>query len=365
MKKYQNNLVSVVIVNHNGGRYLYNCISSICHSGANKESDRISALKNIEILIFDNASSDKSMELIEKNFPKLIHNHTIKTIKSSINYGPAYARNIAAKYATGEYLNFLDNDTEVDKNWIKEALKIFKKNKKVAIVQCKLLLKKNKKTIDYVGEYLGTNGFLVQKAQGGEKDNGQFEKEEEIMAAKSAGMFIRANVFHKIDGFDNDYFIYLEETDLGIRAGIAGYKSIYCPKSIVYHVSGGSITSLGKTTVSFNSKFHGTKNYIATLIKNLETSSLITILPIHILLWIGLAGFKLSTFKFKESVWILMGIGWNIIYLPKTIYKRINVQKLRKVSDKKLFKVWMKKVPFSYFLNKAMVKKSVGKAQSF
>lgn len=355
--------VSIVIVNHNGKKYLYNCILSVIASAARQSRGNIKL--PFEIIVFDNASSDKSMELIEKNFPKLIHSHTIKTIKSSINHGPAYARNIAVKYATGKYLNFLDNDTEVEKDWIKQALKCFSLDKKIAIIQCKLLLKSNKKIIDYVGEYLGRNGFLIQKAKGGEKDIGQFEKEEQIMSVKSAGMFIRRDVFNKVGGFDDDYFIYLEETDLGIRAGIAGYKSIYCPKSIVYHISGGSIESLGKTKVDFNSKFHGTKNYIATLTKNLETSSLITILPIHIILWIGLAGFKLLTLKFNESIWILMGIGWNIVYLPKTIYKRMSVQKMRKVSDKKLFKVWMKKVPFSYFINKAIIKKKVGNAESF
>lgn len=363
MRKFDN-LVSIVIINHNGKKYLQNCINSITLS-LRSLVRRGRSNPVVEIIIFDNASTDKSIEIIERKFSKLIHSHVIKIIRAKKNHGPALARNIAVKYARGEYLNFLDNDTVVHKDWIKEAIKVFKKDKKTAIVQCKLLLYKNKKVIDYVGEYLGTNGFLVQKASGGERDNGQFEKEEQIMAAKSAGMFIRKSVFDKIGGFDSDYFIYLEETDLGMRAGIAGYKAMYCPKSIVYHVSGGSITALGKKKMSFNSKFHGTKNYILTLAKNLEASSLTTMLPIHILLWVGLAGYKLLTLRFNEAIWILAGVGWNILHLPNTIYKRIKVQKLRKVADNKLFKIWIKNVPFKYFLNKAIIKKRVGQAESF
>lgn len=357
-------MFSIIIVNHNGKKYLHACINSITLS-LRSLVKRGRSNPVVEIILFDNASTDKSIEIIEQKFSKLIHSHVIKIIRAKKNYGPAMARNIAVKYASGEYLNFLDNDTVVHQDWIRKALKTFKKDKKTAIVQCKLLLYKNKKVIDYVGEYLGSNGFLVQKASGGERDSGQFEKEEQIMAAKSAGMFIRKSVFDKIGGFDSDYFIYLEETDLGMRAGIAGYKAIYSPKSIVYHVSGGSITSLGKKKMSFNSKFHGTKNYITTLLKNLEFSSLATILPIHIILWLGLATFKLFTLQPREAIWILAGIGWNIIYLPKTIYKRNKVQKLRKVSDKKLFKIWIKNVPFKYFLNKAIVKKRVGQAHSY
>ena len=247
----------------------------------------------------------------------------------------------------------------------KEAVKLFKSNSKIGIIQCKLILKKNKRIIDYVGEYLGSNGFLVQKANGGEVDIGQFEKKEEIMAAKSAGMFIRKKVFKKIGGFDDDYFIYLEETDLGMRSGIAGYKSIYNPKSIVYHMFGGSIESLGKNKMIYNSKFHGSKNYICTLIKNLESTSLLKILPIHIISWLGLACYKITTFKISESLFILKGIIWNIIFLPKTLYKRHYIQKFRKISDRKLFRVWIKKVPFKYFLDKAFVKKRVGMAESF
>tara|TARA_B100000315_G_C14499515_1_gene551652 strand:+ start:544 stop:1032 length:489 start_codon:yes stop_codon:yes gene_type:complete len=147
--------------------------------------------------------------------------------------------------------------------------------------------------IDYVGEYIGTNGFLVQVAPAGTKDEGQFDKQYPILAAKSAGMFIKREAFDVAGGFDEDYFIYVEETDLGWRTWLAGYTVVFAPKCKVYHKFGTSSVILGKHKNDYNSKFHGTKNYILTFLKNLNFFYLVRILPVHIFLWLGLAWFSL------------------------------------------------------------------------
>lgn len=347
-----NTLLSIIVVNYNGVKYIHKCINSILSSNA----------KRYEIIIIDNGSIDNSLKLQDKYQNE---KEIIKIIFLDKNYGPAFARNIGVRNSNGKYLCFLDNDTIVDKNWSFDPIKIFTKDKKVGVIQSKLLLNSDKNKIDYVGEFIGQNGFLVQPVKAGEIDNGQFNNETEILAAKSAGMFIRKQTFQKVNGFDPDYFIYLEETDLGWRSWLVGYKVVFCPTSIVYHEFGTSTLILGKKQNSFNSKFHGSKNYILTLAKNLEWQNLFKMLSIHVFLWEGLACYSLLKGNFKSFLWINRGILWNITNIKSTIKKRNEIQKSRKISDKNLFSKVMKKRSYKYFINKAVNKHKVGNAESF
>jgi len=331
-----NNLVSIIIVNYNGKNYLKNCIESILKNNYN----------NCEIWVVDNNSKDGSINMVNDEFRNVPNLHLIKL---SNNKGPAYARNIGARRARGKIIGFLDNDTEVDVNWITKAVKYFQNDSSIGILQCKLLMVENKKQFDYAGEYLSSLGFLVHRAYHREKDKGQFDNPAEILAAKSAGMFIRRDVFEKINGFDEDYFIFMEETDLGWRTWLAGYRVIFAYDSIVFHHF-----SITKKIVkpSFNNylvRFHGTKNYILTLYKNLSLKNLIFILPKNIFLWLGLAAYLCMRGNFSSSKNIMKGTFWNITHFPQTLRKRKKVQKTRKISDKNLFKkICKKRSVYSY-----------------
>ena len=319
-------LVSIIIINYNGKLLLKNCISSILKNN----------YLNYEIIVSDNASSDGSIDFIKKTFISDISK--IKFVKLSKNYGPAFARNQGFKISRGKYISFLDNDTEVDKNWILEAVELFTKNSNLGVIQCKLLLLNQKKRIDYVGEYLGNLGFLKPIGTYGDVDKGQYDKIYPILAAKSAGMFICRDAFIKAGQFDPDYFIFMEETDLGWRTWLTGYHNLFCPKSIVYHQFSSTKNIVSKDFNNYLIRFHGTKNYIQTLVKNLSILNLIKILPIHLFLWISLGLFLFVNGKFKSSLNIFRGIVWNIINLPKTLKRRHIIQKNRKITDTTLFK---------------------------
>jgi len=343
---------SLVIVTYNGREYIDRCVKSIISSN----------IKNYEIIVVDNGSTDGTIPFLKESYGK---NSFFKLIELDKNYGPAYARNKGVAAATGEYIGFLDNDTAVKPNWAVEAGNYFDKHPDVGIVQCKLLLLKEPNKIDYVGEYLGQNGFLVQETPAGTIDAGQFNTVHEILAAKSAGMFIRKKAFEEAGGFDDDYFIYVEETDLGWRTRLLGYKAIYLPTSIVHHEFGTSTLILGKTKNNYNAKFHGTKNYILTLSKNLSFKNLFFILPVHITLWLGLACYSFVKRDFSVGSWIFKGIYWNIKNFRNTIKKRSIVQSRRRITDDELFKVVMVKKPMSYFVNKTLKKQRVGNAEGF
>lgn len=351
MEKYK---VSAVIVNYDGKPYVDKCVHSIFESG----------YADMEVIVVDNGSVDGSVEYLREKYAA--YGERLKVVALDKNYGPSYARNEGAKVVEGKYIGFLDNDTEVEKLWAESAVAEFEKNDKIGIIQCKLILSKEREKLDYVGEYIGQNGFLVQRAQTAEVDHGQYDQKVEILAAKSAGMFIRKDVFEKINGFDSDYFIYVEETDLGWRSWLAGYRAIFVPESVVYHEFGTSTIILGKSKNNYNAKFHGCKNYILTLSKNLEMKNILRILPLHISLWVGLGWFALLTKgDYRSFWWIHKAIGWNIVNLGRNIRKRGLIQDSRMISDDDLFKVVMRKKPFLYYIQKVTGVHKVGNAEGF
>jgi len=345
--------LSVVIVNYNGREYADKCIASVFASKT----------KNLEVIVVDNYSSDNSVKELTQRYS--CYGRNFQVIGLDQNYGPAKARNVGVKAARGEIIAFLDNDTLVDEFWAEAAIKEFSASAEVGAIQCKLLLSKERNKIDYVGEYLGQNGFLVQRARAGSTDTGKFNKRCEILAAKSAGMFIRKKVFEQAGGFDDDYFIYVEETDLGWRSWLSGYKVVYVPSSIVYHEFGTSSVILGKVKNNYNAKFHGCKNYILTLFKNLDSISLLKILPIHIVLWLGLAWYALLKRDAKSFFWIHKAVWWNVSNLRTSLYKRKIIQKNRKINDDDLFEIVMREKPLSYFIKKAVIPHKVGNAEGF
>lgn len=351
MEKYK---VSAVIVNYDGKQYVDKCVASIFESG----------YTDMEVIVVDNGSVDGSVEYLKEKYAA--YGERLKVLALDKNYGPSYARNEGAKLVEGKYIGFLDNDTEVEKNWAESAIAEFEKDEKIGIIQCKLILSKEREKLDYVGEYIGQNGFLVQRAQAAEVDHGQYDQKVEILAAKSAGMFIRKDAFEKIGGFDPDYFIYVEETDLGWRSWLAGYKAMFLPESVVYHEFGTSTVILGNNKNNYNAKFHGCKNYILTLSKNLEMKNILKILPLHTFLWIGLGWFALLTKgDYCSFWWIHKAVGWNILNIGKNLEKRRQIQSARVISDDDLFKVVMRKKPFLYYIQKVTGVHKVGNAEGF
>lgn len=335
-------LFSIIIVNFNGKKYLKNCLDSIINN----------SYADYEIIIVDNGSTDKSIEFIKDYYTDKLSKVRILELKQ--NFGPARARNEGVKIAAGNYIGFLDNDTEVDKNWIAEAYKGFEMSKEIAVIQCKLLLLRDKKKIDYAGEYLSSLGFLIQVAAHGEEDKGQYDFLNRILSAKSAGMFIKKSIFEQIGGFDEDYFIFMEETDLNWRCRLAGYEIVFWPQSVVYHNFSATKDIVDKKFNNRLVRFHGTKNYILTLYKNFSTGYCLKILPVHVFLWFCLSFFLLIKGNLRSSVNIIQGIFWNILNLKRNNRKRAFIQKNRVVTDKQLFVDFelMKRRSLFYFIDK-------------
>jgi len=323
-------LVSIVIVNWNGEKWLKKCLESLA----------MQIYKNIEIIFVDNASTDGSINFVKQFYPK------IKIVINQKNLGFAGGNNIGVMNATGKYILLLNNDTTVNNDFLSILVDYLEKNIDVGIVQPKIYLTREKGLLDATGSFLTKTGFL--KHTGFEIDHGQHNTIQQIFSAKGACILIRKEVIEKVGLFDDDYFAYFEETDFCWRTWLAGYKIIFLPQSIIYH-------DMGLTCRKFPSSFAdylSFKNRIRTHIKNLSFPKLIYILPVHLVITILFAIIYLVLGKFRNSYAVLKAWAWNIANLRKTLKKREKIQnEIRKISDKKLFPIIMQKLDVAITLN--------------
>jgi len=238
--KMDNPLVSVIIVNLNGKHHLEKCLESLMKAD----------YENYEVILVDNNSKDNSIEFVKNNYPSII------IIKLEKNYGFAEPNNIGAKIAKGEFLLFLNNDTEVKPNFIKEMIKVIKKDSKIAICQS-LLLKANGE-VESSGDYIDVFGRAYSSKN-------EVTGVKKILSARGASMLVRKNSFLSLGGFDKNFFASFEDVDLGLRACIWGYDVVVVPESIVYHKAGQTVNEIKEEV-----QFHGVKNNIILRLTNFE-----------------------------------------------------------------------------------------------
>lgn len=249
--------LAVVILNWNGLRHLKTFLPSVI------EHSRGLA----QVIVADNASTDQSVDYLKKNFP------TVKIIQNNENGGFAKGYNDALKELDTEFYVLLNSDVEVSENWIEPILQLFDSNSEVAICQPKLRSYLERNKFEYAGAAGGYIDFLGYPFCRGrifqyvETDHGQYDETTEVFWASGACMFIRSKVYHELGGFDEKYFAHMEEIDLCWRAKNIGYK-VYCqPKSVVYHLGGGT---LNKNSPRKN--FLNFRNSLLTLYKNDNSS---------------------------------------------------------------------------------------------
>ncbi|MFH1202705.1 MAG: glycosyltransferase family 2 protein [Candidatus Omnitrophota bacterium] len=333
-------LVSIIILNFNGKDFLERCISSVL------ESD----YDNFEVLFVDNCSTDGSVNFVKENFK----DPRIHIIENNRNYGVPGGRNIGLEKTKGEYIVFLDNDTEVDKFWLNGLLEVLINDKNAGLAGSKLLNMGQRNRFEHTGDYLTPFGFISERS-GRELDRGQFDKLEEIFSCKGACFMTRRSIFDEVGAFDSDYFMYLEETDFCWRVWLRGYRVVFAYKSLVWHAFMTVLKEHKRYYSNYVIRYYGSRNYITTLIKNLGPDNLLSMLTLHILSWLGISLFFVFKGQFLDGFWILKGITWNIFNLRYVLNKRAEVQnKVRRVKDEQFFKSIIFKRPLSYYLFKTL-----------
>jgi len=293
------------------------------------ESVLKSTVRDIEIIVIDDASTDNSAELVQTKYSK----YGVKIVKLKQNVGPAAASNIGTNEANGKYIAFLDNDTEVSPNWLEYPLKLMEAKKDIAVIQ-PLLLKKNgdNKRVDSAGHYFHTLSQAIEITFLGKIPPNL----SEIFGAKQAAMIVRRDALTKAGGFDESYFFYFEDTDLCWRLRLLGYKVVICPHSVVYHKGG---HTMGKEKVKI--MFYRERNTLLAMIKNYSLTNLLKYLPLRLALDL-MCVIALFAFNKPQYAWALMKAimqTFSVKTLRETLRKRTYVQRcVRKLSDSEVLK---------------------------
>lgn len=226
-------LVSVVIVNWNRRVLLESCLRSMGREQG----------VAFEIIVVDNGSTDGSRDLV-RTF--MGGPHPVHLIENPDNRGFCEANNQGIAAARGEFIALLNNDAEAEPRWLAHLLAAFV-NPDVGMAASKILVwrapgAEGPPIIDKVGHLIYPDGQNRGRGSG-ELDNGQYDTSEETLWPDGCACMYRKSMLDEIGGFDEDLFAYGDDADLGLRARIAGWRSLYMPQAVVWHHGG---SSLGK-----------------------------------------------------------------------------------------------------------------------
>lgn len=311
MKQFSyNELVTIIIVNYNGKKWLKDCLDSIYSQ----------TYKNSEVIFIDNASVDDSVIFVQKNFPK------VRIIRNKKNIGYGRANNLAVERATGEVIFFLNTDTILAED-VLEKLVACKMKRKLQIIgpmlfdfEGKEIDKGFNRSIDFTG-YLGFSGKMFY--------------------IDGAALMINKKDFIKLGRFDEKYFMYSEDIDLCWRAHLLGMKIDKCYDVAVRHFEGGTgghtnYKKRGELVVTYLRRYEVEKNNLRNILKNYSTLNLLWVLPLVLFQAAGELIVYLLSGNFKALLVVVKAYMWNIVNFPETLEKRKIVQSQRIVGDKQI-----------------------------
>lgn len=333
--KYPSQLVSIIIVNYNGGETLKDCLKSLT---------RVTYQK-FEVIVVDNASDDNSLLVINdfrKEFPRI----TLKTVKNKRNVGFAEGNNVALPYATGESVLLLNNDTKVTPSFLRILVHEINRDKSIGIVQPKIIFADTRK-LQSGGVFFTNIGFLYYFGFGKDPNANNYNKQTQIFSGNGACMLIRRSVIDEVGLFDDDFFAYYEETDFCQRVLMAGYTILYIPDAFIFH-KGGQTAKKRKESLIF---FHAFKNRITSVIKNFEFFYAIKFLTYYMLIYFLLICYYLVKLRIDLSLTIIRAITWNVTHVYDTMQKRKFIQKNnRKIRDREYLSRLSIHMPLRYYI---------------
>jgi len=312
---------SVIIINWNGRRLLEECLVSLMTQ----------SLPPGEVIVVDNGSSDGSPELVRNGFPD------VQLVELPTNMGFSRAANVGIDRTQGKYIALLNNDTEPAPDWLSELVMALDDNPDIGFCASKMVLYENPALADACGDFYAREG-IPGKIGHLEPEN-RYNKPREVFGACAGAALYRREVLDRTGGFDEDFFIIHEDSDLSFRARLLGYRCLYVPTAVVrHHLS----ATLGKQ--SGMAVYYAQRNMEFVFFKNMPTTLLLKHLPLHLMADILLC---LRYICHGQGRVFLKAKLDAIAMLPKMLQKRRAVQAARRISasdiDRLLARDWFSK----------------------
>ncbi len=298
---------SIIIPNWNGAAHLPVCLASL----------RAQTVRDFEILLVDNASTDPSMDLLARDFPE------VRVLRLERNHGFAGACNVGLRAGQGGVLILLNNDTECAPDWLAEVLAAFERHPQAGSVASKMLLFDRRDTLHAAGDFFRRDGTPGNRGVW-QPDTGQFA-EGPCFSANGGSAAYRRALLDDIGLLDEDFYFSCEDVDLGWRAQLRGWPAVYAPRAVVYHklsATGGGVTA----------SYYNGRNFLYLLAKDVPGE-------LWRQNWRGLLAAQwantveaLRAWRGREARARLRGQLAGLLGVPRMLAKRRQVQAGRKVS---------------------------------
>jgi GT2 family glycosyltransferase len=300
------------------------------------------------IVVADNASGDGSVAMLKEEFP------SVQVIEIASNKGFTGGYNEALKQVDAEFYVLLNTDVQVTHNWIEPMEALFDTDPNIGAIQPKIRAFKQRTHFEYAGAsggYLDRLGFPFCRGrifETLEEDLGQYDDCSEVFWATGACMFVRSAVFHQCDGFDEAFFAHMEEIDLCWRMKNQGYRIMVEPKSVVFHIGGGTLNkgNWRKTYLNF-------RNNLELIYKNIEDRYLFRSLFMRMLLD-GIAAFKFLISNGYMHFWAIIRAHLHFYRMLPQIRQKRKMLK-QKISNRNSVGVYTGSVVADYFIRKKKV----------
>ena len=314
--------ISVIIANLNGEAYLPDCLGSLSKQ----------TFRDFEVILVDNGSTDRSLELVRKDFP------WVKVISLQKNTGFAQGNNIGFAASSAQYVATLNNDTIADRSWLQALYEAAEADRSIGMVASKIFLGREGRELDSAGMLLYPDG-MTRQAGRGQEDKGQFDGIKEVLFPSACAALYRHEMLKETGYFDEDFFSYCEDADLGLRGRLAGWKAVLAPNATVRH-----LYSQTSGRYSEFKAFHVERNHFWVLLKDLPLSYIIRF-PFYtawryIIQVYGLLSGQGSVARFAEKAGAGAMLGIVIrsycaafLELPHTLKKRRRIWKGRRLGN--------------------------------
>ena len=311
--------VSIIIINYNSNGLIIDCLKAL----------EAQLFKDFEIILVDNNSSDNSLQTVNaylKNNPLTC---PIRLISLSTNLGFTGGNLVGLGCTEAEYIALLNNDTEPHRDWLYNLVAGIDTNTDVGICASKLLVF-GADVIDSAGDGYATSLKGYKRGEG--EDKGKYDEQKYVFGACAGAVLYRQKMLEEIGFFDDDFFLIHEDTDLNLRAQIAGWKVLYVPTAVVYHKVRSSIGHMSDLAV-----YYTLRNSEFVRIKNIPCSIFLRCLPEFI---IGtIAEFLYFALKHRKLRLYINAKLDVLKLLPKMLKKRRTIVKNKKVSSKYLYSI--------------------------
>jgi GT2 family glycosyltransferase len=308
--------ISILILSWNSAYYLPRCLASLSAQ----------TYDYFEVILLDNGSENGPLNGLYEKYPSL----DLHIEKLSSNLGFAIANNIGARLAHGRWLALLNADAYPEPDWLEKLLHAAEQNPEYRFFSSRQIQFNAPYLLDGAGDGYHISGLAWRNSYNLPTEKYGLQQREVFSSCAAAGLYSREE-FLKVGGFDEDYFSYFEDVDLGFRLRLHGEKCLYVPEAVVYHVGSASTGRRSDFSV-----YYGYRNLVWTFVKNMPQPLIWIYLPLHI-----------STIFFFAIYLTILGQGkviWRAILdaiygLPKMVKKRQHIQKNKKIKPGELLKV--------------------------